>query len=152
MRLGRAGAIGAARARSRKTNTEQELAVRAGEERARAQDRAIARASDASRENARHSDLEFGNSRNNEGSSASREGVRAAENSDREQPATGSIIKGSNTHDLSNGILIPTTDNINVSSKGEQKIVFRRYPCTLWIAGTFIMSCGLYLIYHLALG
>jgi len=59
MRLGRAGAIGAARARARAVNRDQEMAVRVGQERAVAQDRAIARASDASRENERHSDLEF---------------------------------------------------------------------------------------------
>ena len=60
MRLGRAGAIAAGRARGRAINKEQEMAVRAG------QDKAIKRASDASRENERHSDLEFGNSRSHD--------------------------------------------------------------------------------------
>ena len=62
----------------------------------------------------------------------------------------GAIIKGSLKHDMSAGILIPTPENINVSSKSDEKIVFRRYPCTLWVAGVFIILCGVYLIYHLA--
>ena len=130
------------------------MAVRVG------QDRAIKRASDASRENERHSDLEFGNSNYNERDSSSRENPHADarggvgnDSASRELPSgSGSIIKGQTTHSIDNGIVIPTSDNINVSSKSEQKIVFRRYPCTLWVAGTFIMICGMYLIYHLALG
>jgi len=65
---------------------------------------------------------------------------------------TGSIIKSMSKHDMSSGILIPTDNNINVSSKNKSCIVFRRYPCTLWLAGGFIIGCGMYLIYHLSLG
>ena len=74
-------------------------------------------------------------------------------NEDIENPNNaGSIIKSSSKHDMSSGILIPTDDNINVSSKSEDCIVFRRFPCTLWAAGMFILGCGFYLIYHLAWG
>ena len=72
------------------------------------------------------------------------------------EPVTGSIIKGHTTstskHDITTGIIIPTPENINVHEKNEQRITFRRYPCTLWVAGSFIIACALYLIYHLALG
>jgi hypothetical protein len=71
-------------------------------------------------------------------------------------PVTGSIIKGhtskSTSHDMSAGIIIPTPENINVNEKSDHRISFRRYPCTLWAAGTFIIACAFYLIYHLALG
>ena len=71
--------------------------------------------------------------------------------SEEDQPS-GSIIKGARMNNIDNGIIIPVEDGINVSSKSEERIVFRRYPCTLWIAGTFIILCGVYLIYHLAPG
>ncbi len=71
-------------------------------------------------------------------------------------PVTGSIIKGhtskSQTHDMSAGIVIPVPENINVNETNDQRISFRRYPCTLWCAGAFIIGCAWYLIYHLALG
>ena len=53
---------------------------------------------------------------------------------------------------MSEGIVIPVPENINVSSKSDQKIVFRRYPCILWMAGAFIVGASIYLIYHLANG
>lgn len=50
------------------------------------------------------------------------------------------------------GIVIPVAENINIKSSSRDKIVFRRYPCTLWTAGVFICCCSIYLIYHLSLG
>ena len=69
-----------------------------------------------------------------------------------EEPGTGSIIKGSAQHDMGAGIVIPVSENINVKSSSRERIVFRRYPVTLWIAGFFISCCSLYLVYHLSLG
>ena len=72
------------------------------------------------------------------------------------EPGAGSIIKGENgngtSHNISQGIVIPTAENINVAKKSQTKIVFRRYPCTLWVAGTFIMLCSIYLLYHISVG
>ena len=99
MRLGRAGAIGAARARARKTQKEQEMVLSV------AQSRAANRAAAASREGERHNDLEF-NPVNGRDSSVEKSnnhaGSRAgAENSESERdPPTGSIIKGSTSHDM----------------------------------------------------
>lgn len=109
-------------------------------------------------ESANHSDLEFNNSGRADGSRASNASGsgRGAANNGGEisegDPATGSIIKGASTHDMSEGIVIPVPENINVSSKSDQKIVFRRYPCILWMAGSFIVGASIYLIYHLANG
>mmetsp|Transcript_7650 Transcript_7650/g.10830 ORF Transcript_7650/g.10830 Transcript_7650/m.10830 type:complete len:179 (+) Transcript_7650:62-598(+) len=163
MRLGRAGAIGAARNRARDRRNEQELVLNVA--RQQAQKRAIAEARQSSnqptqphhepvhQEDDKEGVIELNNSdrgdrvnRNSVVSSGSRADIEANPHQ------TGSIIKSMSKHDMSSGILIPTDDNINVSSKNQSCIVFRRYPCTLWLAGGFIISCGMYLIYHLSLG
>ena len=157
MRLGRAGAIGAARSRAKKTRQEQELVLdvarRAAQNKAINDQRQRQEASlrdEKSGIQADDSDRDDSNShRNSNVSHGSRIDMEAARANQ-----TGSIIRNNNRskHDISSGILIPVQENINVSSKDDSKIVFRRYPCTLWLAGTFILCCGLYLIYHLALG
>ena len=136
MRLGRAGAIAAARRQQNLRNSQQELAIRA----------ARAGALDIANEREQQSM----NSSNQIGNSGREDAIE--EQSSREEPGTGSIIKGSSKHDMSAGVVIPVADNINVKSSSRDKIVFRRYPCTLWTTGLFVCLCALYLIYHLSLG
>ena len=37
-----------------------------------------------------------------------------------------------------------------MKEKSQDRLIFRKFPFTLWIVGTVVMVSALYLIYHLA--
>jgi hypothetical protein len=41
---------------------------------------------------------------------------------------------------------------IGIKEASDERIVFRKMPFAIWVAGSIIVAMSLYLIYHLALG
>ena len=41
-------------------------------------------------------------------------------------------------------------DNINLKERSENRLIFRKFPFTLWVVGGVVILASLYLIYHLA--
>ena len=41
---------------------------------------------------------------------------------------------------------------IGIKEASDDRIVFRKMPLAIWLAGSMIVAMSLYLIYHLALG
>ena len=63
----------------------------------------------------------------------------------------GSVIEGSSAqNEYSSGVVVNIQDNINLKEKSKDRLVFRKFPFTLWIVGTIVVFASLYLIYHLA--
>lgn len=62
----------------------------------------------------------------------------------------GAVIGGSRNDDYASGVVVNIQDNINLKEKSRDRLVFRKFPFTLWIVGTVVILSSMYLIYHLA--
>ena len=43
-------------------------------------------------------------------------------------------------------------NDINLQDNSEKRIVFKKYPCAMWIVGTIIIIIALFSFYHIVLG
>ena len=62
----------------------------------------------------------------------------------------GEINDDDSNDEYSTGVVVNIEENINLKEKSQQRLVFRKFPFTLWICGTAIVFTSIYLVYHLA--
>ena len=63
----------------------------------------------------------------------------------------GSGINGEDSNnDYSTGVVVNIEENINLKESSRNRLIFRKFPFTLWICGAAIVFTSIYLIYHLA--
>ena len=58
-------------------------------------------------------------------------------------------------HDIEAAVdvsVIRHDENINLKESSEERLVFRKFPISLWVVGSIVTLAGIYLVYHLALG
>jgi hypothetical protein len=60
------------------------------------------------------------------------------------------VISGSTPHDFSSGVVVNIQDNINLKERSSERLIFRKFPFTLWAVGSVVILSSIYLIYHLA--
>ena len=95
-------------------------------------------------------DIEYSGSAAQLSNSDNEEG-RAGDNELREPG--GSIIEDERPSaiDYSKGLFVNSinAENINLKSGDQMRLVFRKWPVTLWIVGILVMGAAVYLFYHL---